>query len=49
MCRAWHIARGWKSLTRVGINEVLEKHKALIVGLGIKEAWNKIVVQRTET
>ena len=48
VCRAWHIARGWKSLTRVGINEVLEKHNASTVMLGLKEVWNKIMNQRTE-
>ena len=35
--------------THVGIDEVLEKRNALTVMLGLKEAWNKIVDQRTET
>ena len=49
VCRAWHITRGWKSLTRVGINEVLEKHNASTVMLRLEEVWNKIMNQRTET
>ena len=48
VCRAWHIARWCKSTTRVGIDEVLGKHNALTVMLGLKEVWNKIMNQRTE-
>ena len=49
VCRAWHITRWWKSTIRVSICEVLEKHNASIARLGLKEVWNKIVAQRTET
>ncbi len=40
---------GESPFTRVGIDEVLEKRNASIVRLGLKEAWNKITDQRTET
>ena len=38
VCRAWHIARWWKSTIHVGICEVLGKRNALTVMLGLKEA-----------
>ena len=37
VCRAWHITRWCKSTIHVSICEVLGKHKALTVMLGLKE------------
>ena len=49
VCRAWRITKWLKSTIRVSIGEVLEKHNASTVRLGLKEVQNKIVAQRTET